>query len=978
MAFRDWLKVTICLVMTAVLSAGVLQTVSSAEDATEVEAALVSIVSAASPVNGYSMGEYAAMHEDAVYPAEPIVINALDYADENGSGFREEDLDGLAALLLDASQRSATWRFFVENEGFYNLAFLYQALPGKTGDIELRLLLDGTVPYKNAEIITLPRWWRNATPQGERFAQDEIGNEIRPKQIEITEWRTHTAIDSHGQYREPLVFFLEKGAHELTLDAQTEYVALNEIRFTQADTPESYEATLTAWDNYGAKDSSGFFQVYEGELADEKNAVQLFPTYDRARESMSPSHYKLMRYNTVGRDTWDKAGQALYFQVNVPADGYYLLSFKVKQNAKRGMFSTRAVLVDGQTPYAELGNIRFKNHPSWYIATPSDAEGNPYKLYLTAGSHEIAFTATLGDEADVLRQAEQLVAEMNAWYRKIIVVTGSNADSSRISIDLNRDFLLDKKIPGLIEAFDRIAGELEQCVQRTNELYGKGGNAGTVMAELAQQLRVFVGDPDKIPARLENFRGSVGAMATWVLEMRAQPLEMDYFALYSPDRAAPVVSGSWYKQMIYRAGMFLASFSADYDALGSTDDSRGIDIWISTSDLGSTGISSGRDQAQVIKLMIDEMFTPQTGIPVNVSLVNSSTVLVQAVLAGKGPDAALVVSKDTPVNLAMRNAVMPLEEFEGYPHTLTQFMPSAVVPYQFEGHTYALPETQSFDMLFYRKDIFEELGLSVPTDWHEFYYVVSVLQQNNLLTGIPENQRTFEALLYQKGTQFYTNNLTQTTFDEPAALEAFRQWTGLYAKYSLPLVFDFFNRFRSGEMPMAIMPYTQCNYLAAAAPELRGLWDFAPIPGTMNEEGRLNRSETASGTACVMLKKDSNPQYEDVFAFLSWWVGSEAQARFGSELENLMGAAARYPTANIDAFEQLPWNAGQARSLRAQWAEVVEIPQIPGSYYIARNVSFAFRAVVYNYANEREALYKYNKEINKEIMRKRLEFKLPV
>ena len=35
------------------------------------------------------------------------------------------------------------------------------------------------------------------------------------------------------------------------------------------------------------------------------------------------------------------------------------------------------------------------------------------------------------------------------------------------------------------------------------------------------------------------------------------------------------------------------------------------------------------------------------------------------------------------------------------------------------------------------------------------------------------------------------------------------------------------------QMPLAIQTYTQYNQLSAAAPEIEGLWDIAPIPGTI-------------------------------------------------------------------------------------------------------------------------------------------------
>ena len=53
-----------------------------------------------------------------------------------------------------------------------------------------------------------------------------------------------------------------------------------------------------------------------------------------------------------------------------------------------------------------------------------------------------------------------------------------------------------------------------------------------------------------------------------------------------------------------------------------------------------------------------------------------------------------------------------------------------------------------------------------------------------------------------------------------------------------------------------------------------------------------------------------------------------------------------------------------------------EIPEIPGGYYTSRNVDNAFKAVIYNNTNPREALNYYNKQINAEILRKREEFGL--
>ena len=52
------------------------------------------------------------------------------------------------------------------------------------------------------------------------------------------------------------------------------------------------------------------------------------------------------------------------------------------------------------------------------------------------------------------------------------------------------------------------------------------------------------------------------------------------------------------------------------------------------------------------------------------------------------------------------------------------------------------------------------------------------------------------------------------------------------------------------------------------------------------------------------------------------------------------------------------------------------LPQVPGGYYVDRNLTNAFRRTVFYSRNYREALLEYNREINLEITRKRREFGL--
>ena len=100
---------------------------------------------------------------------------------------------------------------------------------------------------------------------------------------------------------------------------------------------------------------------------------------------------------------------------------------------------------------------------------------------------------------------------------------------------------------------------------------------------------------------------------------------------------------------------------------------------------------------------------------------------------------------------------------------------------------------------------------------------------------------------------------------------------------------------------------------------------------------------------------------------------AQTQVDYGTRLENLLGASARLASANLEAFHRLNWSEAELAVLDAQRRFVREIPELPGGYYTSRCIDNAFRAVVYQYKNERVELEKANDTINRELQRKREE-----
>ena len=113
-----------------------------------------------------------------------------------------------------------------------------------------------------------------------------------------------------------------------------------------------------------------------------------------------------------------------------------------------------------------------------------------------------------------------------------------------------------------------------------------------------------------------------------------------------------------------------------------------------------------RDQGGVLKAMIDDSFIPNTGIPVNPKVVQTD--YMNAIIAGAGPDVLLTIGGTEPVNYASRscrrfNAIW----FEKYTKDFILVLMNNINSMA----EYAIPETQSFDVMFYRTDILGELVL---------------------------------------------------------------------------------------------------------------------------------------------------------------------------------------------------------------------------------------------------------------------------
>jgi ABC-type glycerol-3-phosphate transport system substrate-binding protein len=461
--------------------------------------------------------------------------------------------------------------------------------------------------------------------------------------------------------------------------------------------------------------------------------------------------------------------------------------------------------------------------------------------------------------------------------------------------------------------------------------------------------------------------------------VRHQSLAIDAIYVLPHDAPMPENGRSWWRQLWHEIVTLVLSFFIDFNTLGMPDQDgvvREIEVWIGT----------GRDQANVIMSLIDETFTRETGIGVSLMLVDPNT-LLPATVARQGPDVMLSIWNTIPMDYGLRGAVADISGMPGFAEVRERFHPAAMAAYEFEGRAFALPETMQFQMLFYRRDILHEIGLTPPETWEDVSAAIAHLGQFHMEFGMPValpsggaipvdiTDIQFMMFLYQNGGTLYNETNTASALDSPVALNAFRDFTRFYTDYNLEIEFDFMNRFRLGDMPIGVVDYTNFNVLQVFAPEINGLWGFRPVPGTVQEDGRIDRSVPAQGLGVMMMEaaEDRDAAWE----FMKWWTSADTQTMFGQRMEALMGSAARHPTANVEAFSRMPWPVADYQSIRAQMYYARGIPQIPGAYFTPRQIRNAFFSVTeMGEIGPREALTDFTRFINDEIRAKRREFGL--
>lgn len=913
-----------------------------------------------------SYTNYVKKYADAARPDQTVEVLGKDYdpASVTDAQITVTTVDGENDVMQWANQEgSVSWTVNIPETGVYNIKMIYEALESNTNDVEFSLLIDGESPYATASRIMLSKRWINES----EIKQDSRQNDIRPGQISTPCWQETPLEDIDGLFNEPLEFYMEAGEHTITFESEKAEFAVKSFTFYQYEAPAAY----TAPSDSDLTQAQGQKITLEGETAAYKSSRTLYPTSDKSSyltSSANGSSPTKTRYNTIGSGSWTQSTQTVTWEFNVDKAGYYKIGIRGRQDQMRGMYSNRRLYVNGEVPCLEANQIKFYYDTDWSITTPKSENGDDLYFYLQAGTNTISLEAVPGEIGEIMGDLDELVYNINSYYRQIRQITGPDPDEYN-------NYMIDTAIPSIVPDFKEYAKTLRDKKAEIEKLSGSGGTEAETLEKMAIVLDKCIKKPDLIPEMMSQIKDNITSVSSFVNQYREQPLEVDMIEVATSDQDFTSCDKSFFGSLGFGFKGFIGSFFEDYNALSDEDESA-MECWVML----------GRDNAEALQQLISSEYNPTAKTKINLKLVQGG--IVEATFAGKGPDLALFMGGDFPIQLAARGVLTDLTTFSDFDEVKTRFADDATVLYQYNGGTYGLPCDQTFPMLFYRSDILSEYGIDPATDlntWDGLLNCLPTLQRNYLEVGlilpvmtstggttqvsaITEPGNTFAMLLLQQGLNYYNEEQTKTTFDTQEAVNAFDTWTKFYTTYSFQQTYDAFTRFRTGDMPVVIQNYTFYNQLSVAAPEIKGCWGFQPVPGTVQEDGTINHAANSNGSGAIIFTKAADQ--EGAWDFIKWFTSTDAQVKYGNNIESILGTMGRYATANEEALQQLSWTTSEVNLLLDQLNSQVEIPIIPASYGVTRNVMNAFRAVVNDYDNARDTLFWYNKDINDEITRK--------
>ena len=195
---------------------------------------------------------------------------------------------------------AATYGFYVPQDARYNIKLSYLLPEGSGNDLTVKLLLDGELPFYEAESLTLPRMYKDS--DGKRY--DSYGNQYSPEQEDASEFVTKAFGDVTGAETLPYDFYLTEGNHNISIISADEEFVIGKLIIAAPDALISYSETEKAYKEKGYTSAKGQAVIIEGESAALKSTRAIVPKADSTSPVPYPSDSKKQVINYIGGSNW--------------------------------------------------------------------------------------------------------------------------------------------------------------------------------------------------------------------------------------------------------------------------------------------------------------------------------------------------------------------------------------------------------------------------------------------------------------------------------------------------------------------------------------------------------------------------------------------------------------------------------------------------------------------------------------------------
>ncbi len=935
------------------------------------------------------------------YDGDEVVISVTD-AYQGAVDSEGNEVDALTTDTCDYEESdevvclgvgdTATFVITAPEDGVY--VFSFDQLSYNEESIlttEMTITLNGEVPFYEANRVVYESLWVD----DDTVATDRYGNQIVSVPDKALLWQKSYIGDASYRYTTPLKLELSEGENIVTLKITEGDVLIGNFYLSAEEEVSSYvtgNTTVEGDDTYYA---------IQAELPTYKNDSSIRATceYDPDLYPYSSSKKVL---NIIDSASFCDSGMELTYEVEVAKAGYYYIAFNYRQSDKVDFPVFMNIKINGEYQNDEMISYPFYYAKSFTKMTLEASDGNYMAVYLEEGVNTISIQLANDKLRETLETFDRIMSEISAVSLEITKVAG-NTDSKYRSIDIE-DYL-----PDIIDTLTEWRDDLQEAYDYLLS-FSEEDSCGTISYLLTaiDNIDDLIENKEDIPYRRKELCTNTSSIsqdiANAMSELTANNISIDAIYIYTEDSADQIPGKTNIFKKIWEAiKRFIASFSSQDYSVGNTDETH-LQVWI----------NRPRQYLEIFQQLIDESFTPATGIEVDLCIMPDASKLILANAAGEAPDVAQAIDYTQPYELAIRGALVDLTQFEDYAEVMSVFPEGLLVPATIGDSIYALPETFYFWVLFYRTDILEQLNIEVPTTIDEVQELIPKLKNLGFDFFYPTagttGQRSFgmtTPLFYQYGASMYnqtdenwdgTGEYYETAIDSEAALEAFETLTELFTIYDIPQeITSFYQHFRNGDIPIGISDYFMYSLLINAAPEIENSWGISIVPGIpeTDEDGNIVydengdmviNTETAGAAQSsvimdngietdIVLTDGSTMSREDAaWAYLSWLMSTETQTDFGIILQTSYGKEYIWNSANMEAFAELPWKSRDKEIILEAMANIVETPRIPGTYMLERELSNAYINVVTNGKVLRTSLDSAIKNIDRETKRKLQEF----